>query len=92
MVNFFNITRFIIGFVLNSKMEDKISLKVQTLIGMLSVMEVYPKDSPSQKDIFKSMEDIMEQLRENQVEFDRFVRKEHLIVTFPFYLKDTYMQ
>jgi len=66
-------------------MPDEISLKVQTLIGMLSVMEVYPKDSPHKKDIFRSMENLVEQLKENKAGFDLFVRKEDLAVTVPLF-------
>ena len=64
---------------------DGISLKVQVLIGMLSVMEMYPNDSPHKKDVFRSMENLLEQLKVNQTGFDTFARRDDLAVTVPFF-------
>lgn len=69
---------------------DGISLKVQVLIGMISVMEVYPKDSPNKKEIFRSMESLVEQIKEDQVGFDTFVQRDNLAVTVPCF--DRYVQ
>ena len=64
---------------------DGISLKVQVLIGMLSVMETYTKDSPHKKDVFGSMEKLLEQLKENQTGFEIFARRDDLAVNVPFF-------
>lgn len=69
---------------------DGISLKVQVLIGMLSVMEAYPKGSPNEKDVFRSMENLVEQLKENQAGFETFALRDNLAVTVPFF--DRYVQ
>ncbi len=69
---------------------DGISLKVQVLIGMLSVVEAYPNDSPNKKDVFRSMENLVKQLGENQTGFDTFALRDNLAVTVPLF--DRYVQ
>lgn len=69
---------------------DGIALKVQVLIGMLSVMEGYPKDSPHKKDVFRSMENLVEQLKANQAGFRTFAPRDNIAVTVPFF--DRYVQ
>ena len=69
---------------------DGIALKAQVLIGMLYVVETYPKDSPHKKDVFRSMENLVKQLHENQSGFDAFVRRDDITATVPLF--DRYAQ